>query len=84
MPTSTVGLDSPTGAVASTTLNVVQPEMVLLSTLRGLEPATTYSVVLTAYTSGGGGSGTAVLLQTEESGKLYRNKVTARRDLGYK
>ena len=67
-PTSTVGLDSPLGSVSSTTLNVVEPEMVLLSILNGLVPATTYDVVLVAYTSAGGGNGTAVQLQTLESG----------------
>ena len=68
-PTSTVGLDSPLGSIASTALNVIEPEMVLLSILSGLVPATTYNVVLVAYTSAGGGSGSAVQLQTLESGK---------------
>ena len=67
-PTSTVGLDSPLGSASSTTLSVVEPEMVLLSILNGLVPATTYDVVLVAYTSAGGGNGTAVQLQTLESG----------------
>ena len=67
-PTSTVGVDSPLGSVSSTTLNVVEPEVVLLSALSGLVPATTYDVVLVAYTSAGGGSGSAVQLQTLESG----------------
>lgn len=67
-PTSTVGVESPLGIIASTTLNVVEPEMVLLSILSGLVPATTYDVVLVAYTSAGGGSGSAVQLQTLESG----------------
>ena len=53
------------------TLNVRQPEMVLLSVLSDLVPATTYSLVLTAYTSGGVGSGPAVLLQTEESSEYF-------------
>ena len=68
-PTSTVGLDSPLGTVSSTTLNAEEPEVVLLSILSGLVPATTYAVVITAYTIGGGGSGSAVQLQTDESGK---------------
>ena len=67
-PASTVGLDSPLGSVSSTTLNVVEPEMILLSILNGLVPATTYDVVLVAYTSAGGGNGTALQLQTLESG----------------
>ena len=70
-PASTVGLDSPLGSVVTMTLNVRQPETVLLSVLSGLVPATTYSVVLTAYTSGGAGSGPAVLLQTGESGEYF-------------
>lgn len=58
----------------STTLNVVEPEMVLLSILSGLLPATTYDVVLVAYTGAGGGSGPAVQLQTQESGKHKSSK----------
>ena len=68
-PISTVGLDTPIGNAVSAALSVVEPEMVLLSTLSGLEPATTYSIVLNAYTSGGVGSGSAVLLDTDESGE---------------
>ena len=66
-PTSTIGVDFPLGSVSSTTLNVVEPEVVLLSALSGLVPATTYDVALVAYTSAGGGSGSAVQLQTLES-----------------
>ena len=66
-PTSTVGVNFPLGSVSSTTLNVVEPEVVLLSALSGLVPATTYDVVLVAHTNAGGGSGSAVQLQTLES-----------------
>ena len=69
-PASTVGLDSPLGSIVNTMMNVREPEAVLLSVLSGLVPATTYSVVLTAYTSGGAGSGQPVLLQTGESGEI--------------
>ena len=71
-----MGLDTPLGGVVSTMLNVEQPEMVLLSSLSGLEPATTYSVVLTAYTSEGAGQGPPVLLKTDESGEWICVKLS--------
>lgn len=73
-PAATVGVDSPLGSVVTTALNIRQPETVLLSVLSDLVPATTYSLVLTACTSGGAGSGPAVLLQTEESGEYFVHK----------
>lgn len=51
------------------TLTIDTPEMVLVGVLEGLEPATTYSAVLTAYTDGGSGSGSPVDLLTSESGE---------------
>ena len=68
-PLSTTGLDSPQGSVAMATLLVGEPEMVLVVTVSLLEPATTYAVSLTAFTSAGGASGPAVEASTAETGE---------------
>ncbi len=76
-PLATIGLRSPLGGPATTTLEIQDPEVALLSTLTGLEPATTYSITLWAYTLAGRGGGTPVQLMTNESGEpaisKYRN-----------
>lgn len=69
-PVRTVGLDVPTGGDVAVSLSVEEPEMVLLAVANGLQPATTYAVTLTAFTSGGAGSGPITELNTEETG-LY-------------
>ena len=51
------------------TVEVQEPEMVLMATLTGLEPATTYSIFVTAYTTAGGGTGPATAIATLESGE---------------
>ena len=68
-PVSTAGLRSPLGSVAMVTVEVQEPEMVLMATLTGLEPATTYSISVTAYTTAGGGTGPAIAIATLESGE---------------
>ena len=50
-------------------VEVQEPEMVLMATLTGLEPATTYSISVTAYTTAGGGTGPAIAIATLESGE---------------
>ncbi len=67
-PLVTTGLRAPIGSSAMTTLEVQEPETALLATLSGLEPATTYSVTLLAYTRVGAAAGPPVLLPTDESG----------------
>lgn len=67
-PVRTVGLTMPTGNSMTVSLDVMEPEMVLLTIANGLQPATTYDVVLTAFTSGGMGSGPITQLTTEEAG----------------
>lgn len=52
------------------TVSVDIPEMVLIAVASQLQPATTYSVVLMALTSGGVGTGPAVELTTNQSGLL--------------
>ena len=68
-PVSTIGLGSPLGSVAMEMVEVQEPEMVLVATLTGLEPATTYSIFVTAYTTAGGGTGPATAIATLESGE---------------
>ncbi len=68
LPTSTVGLPSPRGSVSVSSLVVSSPEMVLVATLDGLEPATTYEVTVTALTSGGASTGPPTKLSTGEAG----------------
>lgn len=68
-PVATVGLDEVQGGVVSTSLSVETPEMVLLASVNGLQPATTYSSTLRAHTSGGVGQGPELSLTTLESGK---------------
>jgi hypothetical protein len=67
-PVSTVGLTTPTGSSVTVDLAVGEPEMVLLAVANGLVPATTYDVVLFAFTSGGARSGLPTQLTTGESG----------------
>ena len=62
------------------TVDVTEPEMPLLVTLTALSPATTYSLVLTAYTTAAGGSGFPVALTTMESGEQL-NIFTTRSSL---
>ena len=50
--------------------DVQAPEMVLVIVTSGLTPATTYSVMLSASTSGGVGTGSLVELTTDEYGKV--------------
>ncbi len=73
LPTSTVGLPSPLGSVSVSSLVVSSPEMVLVATLSGLEPATTYEVTATAFTRGGASTGPPTKLSTGEAGmSTYR------------
>lgn len=67
-PVRTVGLDAPTGGSVLVSLSVEVPEIVLLAVSNGLQPATTYAVMLTAFTRGGAGSGPITQLSTEEAG----------------
>lgn len=67
-PVRTVGLDEAAGDIVTVSLSVVMPEMVLLATANGVQPATTYSVTLTSYTGGGAGTGSPLELTTDESG----------------
>ena len=70
-PVSTVGLSTPLGSTATSELAIDQPLATLAASVSNLEPATSYSVTLTAYTiGGGGGSGPAVTIATTESGKM--------------
>ena len=69
-PLTTFGLSVATGNATAVPLEVRIPEMVLLVVARGLAPATTYSAVLNASTSGGTGTGPTVQLATEESGEI--------------
>lgn len=71
-PVRTIGLDMPPGSVGRrvVTVSVDIPEMVLIAVASQLQPATTYSVVLMALTSGGIGTGPAVELTTNQSGLL--------------
>ncbi len=69
VPVSTVGLTTPLGSVSTISLVVSVPEMVLMATLSGLEPATCYQVTSTAFTRGGGASGPPTLASTRESGE---------------
>ena len=73
IPVSTIGLVSPLGIITMVTVEVREPEMVLMATLTGLEPATTHSVYLTAYTAAGGGNGSAIAFVTLESGEPALN-----------
>ncbi len=66
-PVRTEGLDVPTGGSSTITLSVSTPEMVLLATARQLQPATTYSTTLRAFTIGGVGTGSPVELTTDEA-----------------
>ena len=67
-PVRTVGLTTPTGGSVTASLDVTEPEMVLLAVASVLQPATTYDVILTAFTIGGMGSGPTTQLTTEEAG----------------
>lgn len=73
IPTSTAGLSSPLGGVAMATVDVVEPAMLLVATLTGLQPATNHTLTLTAYTSAGGERGASVTIATAESGEVYCN-----------
>lgn len=73
MPVSTIGLVSPLGNITMVTVEVQEPEMILMATLTGLEPATTHSLYLTAYTAASGGTGSAVAIATLESGEPALN-----------
>lgn len=73
MPVSTIGLVSPLGNITMVTVEVQEPEMVLVATLTGLEPATTHSLYLTAYTAASGGTGSAIAIATLESGEPALN-----------
>ena len=64
----TVGQTTPAGGGVTVALDVTEPDMVLQATADGLQPATTYDVILTAFTSGGVGSGPITELTTLEAG----------------
>lgn len=68
-PVRTVGLDTPTGGGVTVPLSVETPEMVLIATATGLQPATTYAAILSASTARGQAEGTATQLTTSEAGK---------------
>lgn len=72
-PVSTVGLATPTGGSVTVGLAVEEPEMLLLAVANGLQPATTYDTMLTAFTSGGSGGGPVTQLTTEEEGSCQQH-----------
>ena len=54
------------------TLSITEPEQRLETTLNNLLPFTNYSVTLSASTAVGTTSGTAIILTTQESGRILR------------
>lgn len=54
------------------TLSITEPEQRLETTLNNLLPFTNYSVTLSASTAVGTASGTAIILTTQESGRILR------------
>lgn len=75
-PVRTAGLEVPAGGDTVASLSVGEPQMVLLATANDLEPATTYATTLSAFTSGGEGSGPVALITTAESGIVHALAVT--------